>query len=75
MCLHIFVYKLSYLQDLQTIDLEPFMYAGTNITGIRFFDPESQEIQDMVKFWNKKEKERDAKEIAAETLLVTTVKI
>lgn len=51
------------------------MYAGTNITGIRFFDPESQEIQDMVKLWNNKEKERGAEEIAAETLLVTTVKI
>lgn len=51
------------------------MYAGTNITGVRFFDPESQEIQDMVKFWNNKEKERGAEEIAVETLLVTTVKI
>lgn len=51
------------------------MYAGTNITGIRFFDPESQEIQDMVKFWNNKEKERGAEEIAAETLLVIYIKI
>lgn len=50
------------------------MYAGTNITGIRFFDPESQEIQDMVKFWNNKEKERGAEEIATETLLVITLK-
>lgn len=52
------------------------MYAGTNMTGIRFFDPESQEVQDMVKFWTDKEKERGvAEEIAAETLLVTTVKL
>lgn len=51
------------------------MYAGTNITGIRFFDPESQEVQEMVKFWNEKEKERGAEEIAAETLLVTVLKI
>lgn len=26
---------------MHTIDLEPFQYSGTNITGIRLIDPES----------------------------------
>lgn len=28
------------MQDLQTLDLEPYQYSGVNITGIRILDPE-----------------------------------
>ncbi|KAJ3649499.1 hypothetical protein Zmor_021239 [Zophobas morio] len=31
--------------DLHTLDLVPFQYGGTNITGIRMFDPQSPSIQ------------------------------
>nr|QUP79589.1 ionotropic receptor 3 [Monochamus saltuarius] len=30
--------------DMQTIELQPYQYAGTNITGIRMINPESQEV-------------------------------
>ncbi|XP_054270568.1 glutamate receptor ionotropic, kainate 2-like isoform X2 [Macrosteles quadrilineatus] len=60
--------------DFQTIDLEPFMHAGTNITGIRFFDPESEEVQEMMAFWRSKEKEHGY-EITNEVLLAETALI
>ncbi|XP_046673759.1 glutamate receptor ionotropic, kainate 2-like [Homalodisca vitripennis] len=57
--------------DLHTIDLEPFMYAGTNITGVRFFDPESAEVQQVIKFWAERKKDH-GQDIKAETLLAET---
>lgn len=29
------------LQDLHTIDLEPYQFSGVNFTGVRLIDPES----------------------------------
>lgn len=43
------------IQDFQTINWEPFKYAGTNITGVRFFDPSSADVQEVLKFWNERE--------------------
>lgn len=34
-------------QDLQTIDLEPFGYGGTNFTGLRLIDPEDTVVNDI----------------------------
>lgn len=31
--------------DAHTIDLEPFQYAGTNITAVRLVDPENEILQ------------------------------
>lgn len=28
------------MQDLQTLDLEPYQYSGVNFTGVRLIDPE-----------------------------------
>ncbi|XP_068896300.1 glutamate receptor ionotropic, kainate 2-like isoform X2 [Tenebrio molitor] len=36
--------------DLQTIDLVPFQFSETNITGIRLFDPQSEPIRDLAEF-------------------------
>lgn len=33
-------------QDLQTINLEPFQYGGTNFTGLRLIDPEDPLVID-----------------------------
>lgn len=33
--------------DLHTIDLTPFQYSETNITGMRFIDPESLDLQEV----------------------------
>lgn len=38
--------------DMHTIDLEPFQYSGTNITGIRLVDPESPIMQQITNFMN-----------------------
>ncbi|KAJ8910751.1 hypothetical protein NQ315_017208 [Exocentrus adspersus] len=35
--------------DMQTVELQPFQYAGTNITGVRVMDPESKTVVDTVK--------------------------
>ncbi|XP_063534435.1 glutamate receptor ionotropic, kainate 2-like isoform X1 [Cydia strobilella] len=40
--------------DFQTIDLDPFKYGESNITGIRFFDPSVEAIQNYVKSINAK---------------------
>lgn len=34
--------------DMHTIDLEPFQYAGTNITGVQLIDPERPYTTEMV---------------------------
>jgi hypothetical protein len=38
-------------QDLHTIDLEPYQHGGTNITGLRMVDPQSEVVQMTVKRW------------------------
>lgn len=40
---------------MHTIDLEPFKYGGTNITGIRFFNPDDTEIKNMLRIWTEGE--------------------
>lgn len=36
--------------DMHTIDLEPFQYSGTNITGIRMVDPENPHVVQVTNF-------------------------
>ncbi|CAG9562718.1 unnamed protein product [Danaus chrysippus] len=43
--------------DFQTIDISPFKHGGSNVTGIRFFDPELKEIQELIISINDKVKE------------------
>ncbi|XP_023937960.2 glutamate receptor ionotropic, kainate 2-like [Bicyclus anynana] len=43
--------------DFQTIDIEPYKHGGSNITGIRFFDPELEDIQNFITSLNAKVKE------------------
>uniref|UniRef100_A0A1B6MI21 Ionotropic glutamate receptor C-terminal domain-containing protein n=1 Tax=Graphocephala atropunctata TaxID=36148 RepID=A0A1B6MI21_9HEMI len=57
--------------DFHTIDLEPFMYAGTNITGVRLFDPTSTQVQQVIRFWDERQKDH-GQEITGETLLAET---
>lgn len=35
---------------MHTIDLEPFQYSGTNITGIRLVDPENPMLVELTKY-------------------------
>ncbi|XP_074039147.1 glutamate receptor ionotropic, kainate 2 isoform X2 [Leptinotarsa decemlineata] len=44
MMTEIYSYLITDL-DMQTIDLEPFRYGGTNITGIRMVDPEQTDVK------------------------------
>ncbi|XP_055684020.1 glutamate receptor ionotropic, kainate 2-like [Lutzomyia longipalpis] len=37
--------------DLHTIDLEPYQYSGTNITGVRLYDPEDPRVQQITEYW------------------------
>ncbi|RZF41431.1 hypothetical protein LSTR_LSTR000145 [Laodelphax striatellus] len=37
--------------DMQTIDLSPFMHGGTNITGLRMFDPEDEDVKEVLDNW------------------------
>lgn len=36
--------------DMHTIDLEPYQYSGTNITGIRLVDPDNPLMQTVTNF-------------------------
>ncbi|XP_062537416.1 glutamate receptor ionotropic, kainate 2 isoform X3 [Armigeres subalbatus] len=38
--------------DLHTIELEPYQYSGTNITGVRMVDPEEEKIHQVTEFLN-----------------------
>lgn len=38
--------------DLHTIDLEPYQYSATNITGVRLYDPEDPRVQQITEYWN-----------------------
>ncbi|XP_045449718.1 glutamate receptor ionotropic, kainate 2-like [Melitaea cinxia] len=40
--------------DFQTIDINPYKHGGSNITGIRFFDPELKYIQNFISTLNEK---------------------
>nr|XP_037875496.1 glutamate receptor ionotropic, kainate 2 isoform X2 [Bombyx mori] len=40
--------------DFQTIDVDPFKHGGSNITGIRFFDPNLDSIQKFISDINEK---------------------
>jgi hypothetical protein len=33
------------VQDMHTLNLEPYQYGGTNITGIRVVDPNDSEVK------------------------------
>lgn len=44
--------------DLHTLDLEPFQYSGSNITGIRLIDPEDFRVRQISDFWQYKHKMR-----------------
>ncbi|XP_045498949.1 glutamate receptor ionotropic, kainate 2-like [Colias croceus] len=43
--------------DFHTIDIDPYKHGGSNITGIRFFDPELDEIKQFTAAINDKVKE------------------
>jgi hypothetical protein len=45
--------------DLHTIDLEPYQYGGTNITGLRMVDPKNDIVQKAVKGWEYLEHKKD----------------
>uniref|UniRef100_A0A1B6GVG8 Ionotropic glutamate receptor C-terminal domain-containing protein n=1 Tax=Cuerna arida TaxID=1464854 RepID=A0A1B6GVG8_9HEMI len=60
--------------DFQIIDFTPFMYAGTNITGVRLFDPESTKVQEITKFWVDRQHDH-GHDISAETLLTESALI
>uniref|UniRef100_A0A336MCA3 CSON013411 protein n=1 Tax=Culicoides sonorensis TaxID=179676 RepID=A0A336MCA3_CULSO len=40
--------------DFHTLDLEPYQYGGTNITGLRLVDPEDPETQKIMEFFEMK---------------------
>lgn len=40
---------------MHTVNLEPFVYGGTNITGIRLIDPEDPVVRETVKYMRTKE--------------------
>ncbi|KAK9498543.1 hypothetical protein O3M35_003152 [Rhynocoris fuscipes] len=62
--------------DFHSIDLEPFKWGGTNITGIRLVDPDSMYFKEIMKRWqsngdkteDKEEEEED--ENKEEALLI-----
>nr|QBB73017.1 ionotropic receptor [Protaetia brevitarsis] len=41
--------------DLQTVDLEPYKYSDTNITGVRIIDPEAEATKRLVGMINQKQ--------------------
>lgn len=40
---------------MHTVNLEPFVHGGTNITGIRMIDPKNQRVKDAVSYFKIKE--------------------
>lgn len=44
--------KISFRQDLQTINLDEFKYGGTNITAFRLVDPNNPSVQNAVREWS-----------------------
>ncbi|XP_054273168.1 glutamate receptor ionotropic, kainate 2-like [Macrosteles quadrilineatus] len=41
--------------DMQSVDLEPFVYGGTNITGFRMIDPEDSMVRDAIEYFKNRE--------------------
>lgn len=50
--------------DMHTIDLEPYQYSGTNITGVRLVDPENPLMEHVTKYLE--ESKRDSTEEESE---------
>lgn len=44
--------------DLHTIDLEPYMHGGTNVTGIRLMDPEDPRLVQITTLWAEQEAQK-----------------
>jgi glutamate receptor, ionotropic, invertebrate len=44
--------------DMHTIDMEPFQYSGTNITGVRLIDPEDPMVIQVTDFFNTSERSK-----------------
>ncbi|CAK1555309.1 unnamed protein product [Leptosia nina] len=49
--------------DFQTLDIDPYKHGGSNITGIRFFDPTMEDIQKFISAINEKAKELSENQI------------
>lgn len=47
---------------MHTVNLEPFVYGGTNITGIRMVDPSESTVKDAVSYFNMKERNYKGKD-------------
>lgn len=45
--------------DMHTIDLEPYRYSGTNITGIRLVDPENPMMEHITNCMGEENAEED----------------
>lgn len=45
----------KFFQDMQSVDLEPFVYGGTNITGFRMIDPEDPMVRDAIEYFKNRE--------------------
>lgn len=45
--------------DMHTIDLEPYQYSGTNITGVRLVDPENPLMLKVSQFINETMSEKE----------------
>ena len=60
-------------QDLHTVDLHDFQYAGTNITGLRLVDTDRLDVIRRVESWKETEAARGRRltDIAAGTLSVS----
>lgn len=52
---------------MHTIDLRPFQYCGTNITGIRLIDPETPLAEKVIKYIEEEEEEEPRAVIDSET--------
>lgn len=46
--------------DMHTIDLEPFQYSGTNITGLRLINPTDEVVKRVTDFFTKSFKRKNA---------------
>lgn len=53
---------------MHTIDLEPYQYSGTNITGVRLVDPNSPAMQQVMKMINETDIELDDEKLLEGTL-------
>ncbi|CAH2982565.1 unnamed protein product [Chilo suppressalis] len=49
--------------DFQTIDIDPYKHGGSNITGLRFFDPSLESIQNFITSLNAKVSELSEEQI------------